>query len=418
MTISIGSNIVAQRVLRRFDDTSSLANQAFERLSSGMRINRAADDAAGLAISDKLAADARITSRGRLNVNDGISTLQIASGAIDSITSLLVRQAELAEQSANGTYTKSQREALYTEYAQLDQEIRRITKTTTFNGIDLFGGAAGTSSAQQLTNFTGGGAAGQLEVSADGNLVTYVDTNHNQIRQYNVATGEDSLLLDAQTSPSVFSVDASGRNIVFVSAKDYVGENGSGETQVFHLDAQTGEIMQLTNERSGIPIRKLDISADGSTIAFTTNTQYTSGAGKDSATGVYAQSTIATIDLQTGVYSVLESGFTTAAGTFDDLVLSADGSKVAFRTAKDGLGQNGDGNSEVFAFNTSNPSGVSQLTDTTGGFGAAGLSITNDGKVHFTSGKDLNGLNPNLKTLAYEIDSDTGAIRNLFEHLG
>ncbi len=406
-------------MLRRFDDTSSLATQAFERLASGMRINRAADDAAGLALSNKLAADARITSRGRLNVNDGISALHIASGAIDSISSLLVRQAELAEQAANGTYSAIQRKALYTEYAQLDLEIRRITKTTSFNGLNLFSGTNTAQYAQQMTDFTGGGGAGQLEVSADGNLITYVDTNKHHIRQLNHTTGEDVLLYDTMISPSVFSADASGRNIIFVSSQDYLGENNGGVSQLYHLDAQTGEITQLTNEQAGAaPIRQIDISADGSTVAFTSQTRYVSGEGKESATGLFAQSTVGTINLHTNAFNIIESGFTNAAGNFDNIAISADGSKVLFRTSKDGLGLNGDGNIELFVFDSANPAGVSQITDTIGGFGASGFSISNDGKVHFASGKNLNGLNPNTRTLAYEIDSNTGEIRNLFEHIG
>jgi len=113
---------------------------AYSRLSSGLRINRAKDDAAGLAIAEALKADARIASVAIRNANDGISIIAITDGAIGQITNVLSRLAELAEQSANGVFSNGQRSALQLEFTALMSEVERIAYTTEFNGLKLLSG--------------------------------------------------------------------------------------------------------------------------------------------------------------------------------------------------------------------------------------------------------------------------------------
>jgi len=115
----------------------------YERLSSGSRINRASDDAAGLAIADALKAQVRVAGAAIRNANDGISTVAIADGALAQVGNVLIRLAELAEQSANGVYSTTQRSALQNEFSALGSEIERIAVTTTFNGVALLSGAGG-----------------------------------------------------------------------------------------------------------------------------------------------------------------------------------------------------------------------------------------------------------------------------------
>ena len=109
----------------------------FERLSSGQRINKASDDAAGLAIADSLRSDQRIATVGIRNANDGISTIAIADGALGQISSVLQRLGELSEQSANGVFSVQQRSALQNEFSALGSEIERIATVTSFNGVNL-----------------------------------------------------------------------------------------------------------------------------------------------------------------------------------------------------------------------------------------------------------------------------------------
>lgn len=142
MPITIGSNISSLQAQRRLGLSTDALGKTYERLSSGLRINRASDDAAGLAIADSLKADQRIASVAIRNANDGISTIAIADSALGEIGQVLSRLAELAEQSANGVYSVSQRSALANEFVALASEIERIAVTTEFNGVKLLSGTA------------------------------------------------------------------------------------------------------------------------------------------------------------------------------------------------------------------------------------------------------------------------------------
>jgi flagellin len=138
--ITINSNLASLKGQRLLTTSSDALARTFEKLSSGQRINRASDDAAGLAIADSLKATQRVASVAVRNANDGISTIAIADGALGQIGNVLTRLAELSEQSANGTYSTSQRSALQNEFVSLASEIERIAVTTTFNGVALLSG--------------------------------------------------------------------------------------------------------------------------------------------------------------------------------------------------------------------------------------------------------------------------------------
>lgn len=142
MAITLGSNIVSLQAQRRLANASDKLSGTFEKLSSGQRINRASDDAAGLAIADSLKATARIASVAVRNANDGISTIGIADAALGDIGNVLTRLAELAEQSANGVFSVVQRSALQNEFTALGSEIERIATITDFNGVKLLSGGA------------------------------------------------------------------------------------------------------------------------------------------------------------------------------------------------------------------------------------------------------------------------------------
>ena len=140
MPITLGSNIASLMAQRQLGKTTDSLSTVYERLSSGMRINRASDDAAGLAIASGLAADTRIFHQGVRNLNDGISLFNIADGALNELTNIVVRIQELAEQAANGTYSSKQRGALDTEAQTLSKEFTRIQQSTEFNGLNLLNG--------------------------------------------------------------------------------------------------------------------------------------------------------------------------------------------------------------------------------------------------------------------------------------
>ena len=165
MSITIGNNIASLQAQRRLADATGKLSDTFERLSSGQRINKASDDAAGLAIADSLKADQRVASVAIRNANDGISVVAIADGALAQISSVLTRLGELSEQSANGVFSTQQRSALQNEFNALGSEVERIATTTTFNGVALLSGGStitlqvgfnsGSTSQIQITNVQG-----------------------------------------------------------------------------------------------------------------------------------------------------------------------------------------------------------------------------------------------------------------------
>lgn len=142
MSINIRTNVPSLAAQRNLGASTSRLNQAYQRLSSGLRINRAKDDAAGLAIAESLKADAKVASVGIRNANDGISIISIADQAIGQVANVLSRLAELAQQSANGVYSTTQRSALQNEFSALTSEIERIAVTTEFNGLKLLSGGS------------------------------------------------------------------------------------------------------------------------------------------------------------------------------------------------------------------------------------------------------------------------------------
>jgi len=141
MGMVINTNTMAINAQRNLNNTSSSLSTSMARLSSGQRITAAKDDAAGLAISEKMKAQIRGLGQAERNANDGISLVQTAEGAMDEISGMLIRMRELAVQSANGTTDSAQKGFLNNEFEQLTSEITRIADSTEFNGTNLLNGA-------------------------------------------------------------------------------------------------------------------------------------------------------------------------------------------------------------------------------------------------------------------------------------
>ena len=141
----INTNVMSLNSQRALGKSQSSMQTSLERLSSGLRINRAKDDAAGLAISERFSSQIRGLEQATRNANDGVSLVQTAEGALGEIENSLQRMRELATQAANGTYNNSDRASLQDEYSALASEIDRITNVTEFNNINLLGQASGIS---------------------------------------------------------------------------------------------------------------------------------------------------------------------------------------------------------------------------------------------------------------------------------
>jgi flagellin len=255
--ITIGSNVQSLNAQRRLDATSTSLKKVYERLSSGQRINAGADDPAGLTIADRLKTDQRIASVAMRNVNDGISTIAVADGALSEIGGVLGRLAELAEQSANGVYSPTQRSALDSEFASLGSEIERVATTTVFNGFGLLSG--GNSIAIQV-GFDSASTSQIVLQSITGTLSGLgLATNNSSVLVYSLNGSSAANGMSASRN----ALDAVNRAINSLSSLR--GSLGSGEsrlrTAVANL-ASTRENYAAAESR----IRDTDVAADAAEL--------------------------------------------------------------------------------------------------------------------------------------------------------
>ncbi|HEY9723531.1 MAG TPA: flagellin, partial [Oscillatoriaceae cyanobacterium] len=179
--LRINTNTSAFDTLRNLQGSNLSLSKSLARLSSGMRINQAADDAAGLSISDKLQAQVRGGAQAGMNVQQGISLINIADGALSQVTAMLQRMEELATESANGTLTSSDRMDVESEFSQLQQEIGDIASNTSFNGVALFSGMAGTYTTGNRTTTYGTASSGGFTLPLNGPPPPYTASALNTI---------------------------------------------------------------------------------------------------------------------------------------------------------------------------------------------------------------------------------------------
>jgi flagellin len=140
MSLIINHNLMAMNAARNLGNSYNALASSVQKLSSGLRVNSAADDAAGLAIRELMRADIAAMNQGVRNANDAISLIQTADGALQVIDEKLIRMKELAEQAATGTYSSDQRLMIESEYQAMASEITRIANSTDFNGVHLLNG--------------------------------------------------------------------------------------------------------------------------------------------------------------------------------------------------------------------------------------------------------------------------------------
>src|ERR1700753_439927 len=142
MGLTVNTNIEAMDAARNLNSTENMLSNAMQRLSSGLRINSAADDVAGYAISQRLQGQVNGLNQATQNIADAVSLAQTGQGALSDVVGMLQRVRELAVQYANGTTSETDQEAIEQEVEQLKEEITRVGETTTFNGVKLLEGGA------------------------------------------------------------------------------------------------------------------------------------------------------------------------------------------------------------------------------------------------------------------------------------
>ena len=166
-------NMQAANANRMLNVTTSAQSKSTEKLSSGYRINRAADDAAGLSISEKMRKQIRGLDKASSNAEDGVSSVQTAEGALTEVHSMLQRMNELAVQAANGTNSDTDRGAIQDEISQLTTEIDRVAETTKFNETYLLKGGNGTK--KEYMTAHDAGLKGTLTDNGDGTATFVMD---------------------------------------------------------------------------------------------------------------------------------------------------------------------------------------------------------------------------------------------------
>ncbi len=236
MALSINTNVMSLNAQRNLGKSQSALSQSMTRLSSGLRINSAKDDAAGLAISDRMTSQIRGLNQAARNANDGISLAQTAEGAMQESTNILQRMRELSVQSANASNSVADRDALQAEVNQLQQEMDRISGTTTFNGLNILDGSF-TNSKFQV------GANANETISVSIGSMNTVDLGRYAIEGNTAATATGA------GAATTAAADNSGGNGIATQTLSVAGYKGSKDVAVTADDtAQT--VAQAVNDVS------------------------------------------------------------------------------------------------------------------------------------------------------------------------
>ncbi|HAS6765102.1 TPA: flagellin [Vibrio parahaemolyticus] len=254
MAITVNTNVAALVAQRHLTSATDMLNQSMERLSSGMRINSAKDDAAGLQISNRLQSQMRGLDVAVRNANDGISIMQTAEGAMNEVTNIMQRMRDLSLQSANGSNSQAERTALQEEVTALNDELNRIAETTSFGGRKLLNGTFGKSSFQigaasgeavqielksmrtdgvDMGGFSyvaQGRADSDWQVKENANDLTMSFTNRSgetEKIQINAKAGDDieelATYINGQTDKVTASVNEKGQLQIFMAGEETAG---------------------------------------------------------------------------------------------------------------------------------------------------------------------------------------------------
>jgi flagellin len=257
MGMSINTNVVSINAQRNLGLSGNSLSTSMQRLSSGLRVNSAKDDAAGLAIAERMNTQVKGLAVASRNANDGISLAQTAEGALGKVGDMLQRMRELSVQSGNATNSKTDREALQAELKQLRDEVDRVAKTTSFNGAKLLDGS-----------FTG--AVFQVGANSGDNITVgaLANTKADQLGKTNYAAGSHAAITDTQKNSAAAALTSAaavititGANGVAVTATVAKGDNVTG-------DEALGRAIQAINSKTADTGVVAFLSEDGKSIEY------------------------------------------------------------------------------------------------------------------------------------------------------
>lgn len=420
MALVIGTNLSSLATQRALTETQKDTATSLERLSSGLRINSAKDDAAGLAISNRFTAQINGLSAAMRNTQDGISLLQVADGAMGEITENLQRMRELAVQSANGTNGTSDRSALNTEFTALAAEINRAATATTFNDNTLFSGSY-TAAIQIGANSTTASTSNAYTIGGS-SLINVATTS---LGSGTVATGSGEVSVTYRAGTALVATGATSIDVNGVSLAantNTAADQNFASTFAAAVQAADGNITATVGESR---LSMANTTADEGLGAFTTfsgaGTYTLSVSGVTVLSGVTAAGLDAT-DMDTAFAGAqadlaakgIEIQGTVAGGDFA-LVASDGRNIVVSETAS--------------AVTVSGGFGGSQLTGGTAASGTSAVTTTATGSVTLSSqynigmdgdhlsriDKDLTDGDPDVTSAASSTSSATALASNTID---
>ncbi len=306
MSQTINTNLASLNAQRNLSSSQGSLATSLQRLSTGLRINSAKDDAAGLAISERFTAQIRGLNQAARNANDGISLAQTAEGALAEVTNNLQRIRELAIQSSNATNSQSDRDALQTEVSQLINEIQRVSEQTQFNGVNLLDGSF---------------SAAQFQVGANaGETITIAST----------ANVDTSVIGSASENTSAgLAVAASGlTDLTAIAAGGLTIDGGSGAVDVGAIAAantaaeRAGQLVFAINNVSQQTGVGASYDAATGQLSLNSSVAFTVAGTAGATAKGYANGGFATVTTTTGIDTLTVGNFA-GAQTAIDLVDSA-----------------------------------------------------------------------------------------------
>lgn len=435
MPLYINTNVMSLNAQNNLSNTQNSLATSLQRLSSGLRINSAADDAAGFAIAQQMTAQIDGLNQASQNANDGISMAQTAQGGLNSEISLLQSMRTLAVQAANGTNSASDRQAIQTQIAQLQQELNRTANSTQFNGLNILDGTMSNAQFQvganagQTINFgiasAKGGDIGNNAISSNGTMSAAVAGTASGTAPSNNVTAQNLTIMGAGTNQTV-AVTAGESAINVANA-------------VNNLSDKTGVTATATTsaELSGIASGTVSFSLSGSnstgvTIsASVTNTNDLSGIAaainaQTATTGIsaYSDQSGHLFMTQAQGYDVKVAGFSSSVSGGTASLTGANGSAATLTS-----GAAGDSGTVGGVVKFSSPTAYSVKSDTASTFFSSAANTVNGSSLNSVSGIDVttltngspSGANDAINTIDMALQAlntqaaSLGAVQNRFQ---
>jgi len=375
----INTNVAALNAQRNLGKSNGVLTQALQRLSSGLRINSAIDDAAGLAISERMTGQIRGLDQASRNANDGISLAQTAEGALSSMGDTLQRIRELAVQSSNATNSSSDRQALQNEVNQLVAELDRQSQAAEFNGMKLFDGSFGTAT---------------FQVGANANQTISTTTGNFRTAQYGVNRVVGAASAAAAATDAQVTAGTGNR----IAGETLVINGSSGTSSITVVDSSAKAVAEQVNAVAGSTNVKATAKTEVNDLTFSAAGNYAFTLKSDNATAVTVSFSLNGV---TGADNL------TSAVTAINEQSAKTGVTAAVNTGATGLVLTNQSGNTIYLANGSATNGGDIATGgaTVSGTGAADNAIAITGQVTLLSDKTFSATGDATETLTNASES-------------